>query len=57
MEFGLHPGTHGAAGSPDGLTAIAQAAEALGFHHLGLSDHIVIADTVSSPYRGTASCG
>lgn len=53
MQFGLHAGTRGAAMDPDGLLTIARRAEALGFTHLGLSDHVVIAREVNSPYPYT----
>ncbi len=55
MKFGLHVGTRGAALDPDGLLAIARKAESLGFEHLGFSDHLVIANTVASPYPYTKS--
>jgi probable F420-dependent oxidoreductase len=55
MEYGLHLGTRGAAADPDNLVAIARHAEGLGFRHLGLSDHIVIARAIDSryPYNDT----
>lgn len=55
MQFGLHAGTRGAAMDPDGLLAIARKAEACGFRHFGLSDHVVIATDVASPYPYTKS--
>jgi len=55
MRFGLHAGTRGAAMDPDGLLAIARKAEEFGFTHLGLSDHVVIATDVNSPYPYTKS--
>ncbi len=55
MKFGLHCGTRGAAMDPEGLVAIAKRAEAAGFTHLGLSDHVVIATEVDSPYPYTKS--
>ena len=55
MQFGLHLGTRGAAGNADGLIAIASKAEALGFSHLGLSDHIAISSNVESSYPYTQS--
>lgn len=55
MQFGLHLGTRGPAASPDSLLAIACRAEALGFAHLGLSDHVVIAAKVDSTYPYTQS--
>ncbi|MFT5174346.1 MAG: putative F420-dependent oxidoreductase [Gammaproteobacteria bacterium] len=53
MEFGLHVGTRGAAGTPDGLRSIAIKAQSLGFSHIGLSDHVVIATDVESWYPYT----
>lgn len=53
MEFGLHLGTRGAAMDPAGLAALAERAESLGFTHLGISDHVVLADKVDSPYPYT----
>lgn len=53
MQFGLHLGIRGPAADPDSLRVIAAEAEALGFTHLGFSDHVVIADTVDSPYPYT----
>ena len=50
MKFGLHVGTRGVALDPDALLAIARKTEALGFEHLGFSDHLVIANQVNSPY-------
>lgn len=50
MDFGLHLGTRGIAATPEGLTALAQRADALGFAYLGFSDHIVIARQVDSRY-------
>lgn len=55
MKFGLHVGLRGVALDPDGLVAIAQKVEALGFEHLGFSDHLVIADKVDTPYPYTKS--
>ena len=53
MDFGLHLGVRGPAAQPDSLRIIAEEAELLGFTHLGLSDHIVIANMVNSPYPYT----
>jgi probable F420-dependent oxidoreductase len=53
MKFGLHLGTRGPAAEPDQLVVIARKAEALGFHHLGFSDHVVIATKVDSVYPYT----
>jgi len=50
MKFGLHFGSRGTAGEPDSLKAIAQKAEALGFEHFGMSDHVVVATDVDSSY-------
>ena len=55
MEFGLHLGTRGPAAEPDSLLRIARRAEALGFLHLGLSDHVVVAAKVDTEYPYTKS--
>ena len=55
MKFGLHLGTRGPAASPDSLLRIARRAEELGFLHLGLSDHVVIAAKVDTEYPYTKS--
>lgn len=55
MDLGLHLGTRGAAASPDGLTALAQRADELGYAYLGFSDHIVFTRTSDSIYPYSAS--
>jgi hypothetical protein len=40
MKFGSHFGSRAAAGTPDSLTTITAAAEALGYEHFGISDHV-----------------
>ena len=50
MKFGLHFGSRGVAGEPDTLKAIAQKAEALGYDHFGMSDHVIVATEVESAY-------
>ncbi len=50
MDFGLHLGTRGAAGSPDGMAALARHAEKLGYAYLGFSDHVVFTRASSSQY-------
>ena len=50
MKFGLHFGSRGIAGEPDTLKAIAQKAEALGYEHFGMSDHVIVATEVKSAY-------
>ena len=50
MKFGLHFGSRGVAGEPDSLKAIAQKAEALGYDHFGMSDHVIVATDVDSAY-------
>lgn len=54
MDFGLHLGTRGAAGSPEGLRAIAQTADRLGYAYLGFSDHIVFTRQSGSKYPYSA---
>lgn len=50
MKFGLHFGSRGVIGHPDSLRTIAQKAEALGFEHFGISDHVLVATEVESRY-------
>ncbi len=50
MQFGLHFGSRGNAGEPDSLKALATTAEKLNYAHFGMSDHVVVADTVNSAY-------
>lgn len=50
MKFGLHLGSRGVAGNPDTLIAVAKKAEELGFEHIGISDHVVVATDVDSKY-------
>jgi probable F420-dependent oxidoreductase len=50
MKFGLHFGSRGVAGDPDSLKSIAQKAETLGYEHFGMSDHVIVATEVDSPY-------
>ena len=55
MDLGLHLGTRGAAASPEGLTALAQCADKLGYAYLGFSDHVVFTRTSASTYPYSAS--
>lgn len=50
MDFGLHVGTRGAAGTPEGLRAIARRAEDAGLAWLGFNDHVIVAGAVESRY-------
>jgi probable F420-dependent oxidoreductase len=50
MKFGLLFGSRGVAGDPDTLRSIAQKAEALGYEHFGMSDHVIVATEVQSAY-------
>src|SRR3954469_24347681 len=50
MKFGLHFGSRGVVGDPDTLKAVAQKAEALGYEHFGMSDHVIVATEVESTY-------
>ena len=50
MRFGVHFGSRGVAGEPESLRAVAGKMEALGFHHIGISDHVVVATEVQSRY-------
>ena len=55
MKFGVHLGSRGVAGHPDSLASVARKTEALGFTHLGISDHVVVATEVDSRYPYSAT--
>jgi probable F420-dependent oxidoreductase len=55
MRFGLHFGARGVVADPDSLVAVVQRAEALGFDHFGISDHVVVATEVDSRYPYSAT--
>ncbi|MGD9803567.1 MAG: TIGR03619 family F420-dependent LLM class oxidoreductase [Hyphomicrobiaceae bacterium] len=55
MKFGLHFGSRGVAGEPDTLRTVAQKAEALGYEHFGMSDHVIVATEVNSAYPYSAT--
>jgi probable F420-dependent oxidoreductase len=50
MDVGLTIPTRGPLATPDGITAIARRAAALGFAHLSVSDHVVVPRSISSRY-------
>ena len=54
MKIGLHVGTRGAALNSVTLLTIVHKTETL-LSHLGLSDHLLIANNVDSPYPNTKS--
>ena len=53
MRFGFYLPTRGPTAQADSLTEIAVTAESLGFHSVMIADHIVIPETVNSPYPYT----
>lgn len=53
MQFGLHIGLRGPAGQPGPLSRIARRAEAAGYGHLGVSDHVAIARAPGTTYPYT----
>jgi probable F420-dependent oxidoreductase len=50
MDFGLNLGPRGAAGTPEGLEALATLADRMGYAYLGIADHIVFPKTSTSRY-------
>src|SRR5689334_16743974 len=50
MKFGLHFGSRGVVGDPDTLRVVVHKAEALGYEHFGMSDHVIVATDVESAY-------
>jgi probable F420-dependent oxidoreductase len=55
MRFGFYLPTRGPTSTPEGLTALVQRAEQLGFTSTMIGDHVVFPVTVQSPYPYTAS--
>jgi probable F420-dependent oxidoreductase len=53
MDFGVNLVTRGITGGPDGLLAVAREAEALGFAHVTVNDHIVVPNRIASRYPYT----
>ncbi len=50
MDFGVATSTRGAVGTRDGYTAVAQAAERLGFGFISVNDHVVVPADIASRY-------
>ena len=42
MNFGIHIGTRGCLTTREAIMAVAQSAEALGYTHLGVADHLIV---------------
>ena len=42
MDFGIHIGTRGCLTSRENIMAVAQRAEALGYTHFGVADHLIV---------------
>jgi probable F420-dependent oxidoreductase len=55
MEFGVNLLTRGITGDAEGLLAVARQADALGFEHLTVNDHIVVPTRIASRYPYTQS--
>jgi probable F420-dependent oxidoreductase len=53
MDFGVNLLTRGLTGGADGLRAVAGRAEALGFEHVTVNDHIVVPNRIASRYPYT----
>jgi len=53
MDFGVNLLTRGITGNADGLLALASRAEALGFGHVTVNDHIVVPNRIASRYPYT----
>jgi probable F420-dependent oxidoreductase len=53
MKFGFQTMLRGAASSPEGLTAIAQKGEAVGFDVIAPNDHIIVPGGIESTYPYT----
>ena len=55
MRYGFYLPTRGPAATSEGLTAIVQRGEALGFHSVVVADHIVFPTVIRSSYPYTVS--
>jgi probable F420-dependent oxidoreductase len=55
MDVGLTIPTRGPLATPEAIAAIARRAEALGFAHLSLSDHVIVPRQIGSRYPYSAS--
>ena len=55
MNFGVNMVTRGMTGNADGLLAMARQAEARGFDHVTINDHIVVPNSIASRYPYTPS--
>ena len=53
MDFGVNLLTRGITGNAEGLLSMARQAEALGFGHVTINDHIVVPNRIASRYPYT----
>ena len=53
MDFGVNLLTRGITGNAEGLLAMARQAEAMGFGHVTVNDHIVVPNSIASRYPYT----
>ena len=54
MDFGIHIGTRGCLTSRENIMAVAQRAEALGYTHFGVADHLIVPMPAYWPVRAHA---
>jgi probable F420-dependent oxidoreductase len=54
MQYGIHIGTRGCLTSRENVMAVAQRAEALGYTHLGVADHLIVPTQTGIRYPYTA---
>jgi probable F420-dependent oxidoreductase len=54
MNFGIHIGTRGCLTTREAIMAVAQRAEALGYTHLGVADHLIVPMQTGVRYPYTA---
>ncbi len=53
MRYGFHMSTRGATAHPDAILKVARACERCGFDYFGVNDHVVVCETIDSPYPYT----
>src|SRR5262249_10628879 len=58
MDFGVATSTRGECSSREGYSAVAEAAERLGFAFIGVNDHVIVPRGIASkyPYREDHKC-
>ncbi|MCB1739348.1 MAG: LLM class F420-dependent oxidoreductase [Gammaproteobacteria bacterium] len=54
MRYGFHMSTRGATAIPTAIRDVAQNCERLGFDYFGVNDHVIVCQSIESPYPYSA---